>query len=162
MTRPVAQDLVYTNHLVTTPVTQDLVHRIVCHQGGLNPKSSVPSINAMNKHYTIMKSLISSLRLPKRDVQVTPVGQTFVHFCDEEKAAWSGPIAALFFEPHVESRGLQLVMTFANRDVSNCLCVFYFFSPTDGILLHCKTQASTFTTFLRWLQSHSLQIKPFN
>ena len=36
------------------------------------------------------------------------------------------------------------------------------FFPTDGILLHCKTQASTFTTFLRWLQSHSLQIKPFN
>jgi hypothetical protein len=51
-------------------------------------------------------SLISSLRLPKKDVQVTPVGQTFIHICDEEKAAWSGPIAALVFGPHVEPRGL--------------------------------------------------------
>ena len=53
-----------------------------------------------------MKTLISSLRLPKKDVQVTPVRQTFIHFCEEEKAAWSGPIAALVFRPHVEPRGL--------------------------------------------------------
>jgi len=55
-------------------------------RGGLNPKSSVLYINAMNKHEKTMKTLISSLRLPKKDVQLTPVGQTFVHFCDDCKA----------------------------------------------------------------------------
>ena len=58
----------------------------ILHQGGLNPKSSVLYINAMNKHEKTMKTLISSLRLPKKDVQLTPVGQTFVHFCDDCKA----------------------------------------------------------------------------